>query len=113
MASTLATRFWYRLSIGNLYQNLVAKYGFDFGDEVLVQVADRLRATFMGRQQACVARVGGDEFAVLVDHVDANNSLSQVARRIRLHVTGQPLFIRATKIWLGVRTTFRRGPSRK
>lgn len=90
-----------------------AKYGFDFGDEVLVQVADRLRASFTERPPSCLARVGGDEFAVLVDRVDANESLSQLARRIRLDVAGRPLFIRDTNIWLRLRTTFRRGPSRK
>jgi diguanylate cyclase (GGDEF)-like protein len=90
-----------------------AKYGFDFGDEVLVQVADRLRAMFAERPPRCVARVGGDELAVLVDHIDANESLSQLARRIRLDVAGPPMFIRDTKIRLRLRTTFRRGPSRK
>ena len=90
-----------------------AQYGFDFGDEVLVQVADRLRASFTERPPSCLARVGGDEFAVLVNRIDAQESLSQLARRIRLDVAGRPLLIRDTSIRLRLRTTFRRGPSRK
>jgi diguanylate cyclase (GGDEF)-like protein len=89
------------------------QYGFDFGDQVLVEMARRLRAGFTERPLLCIARVGGDEFAVLADHIDADNSLSQLARKIRLDVVGQPLEIGETKIRLILRTTFRHGPSQK
>ncbi|GEM_PF-2099062 len=89
------------------------QHGFDFGDHVLVEVARRLRAGLADRPPLCVARVGGDEFAVLADHIDADNSLSQLARKIRLDVVGQPLEIGETKIRLILRTTFRHGPSQK
>jgi diguanylate cyclase (GGDEF)-like protein len=90
-----------------------ANYGFDFGDQVLVEIARRLRAMFDELRPRCIARVGGDEFAVLVDGIEASRNLSQLARKIRLDAVGYPLLIGATRIRLRLRTTFRRGPSRK
>jgi diguanylate cyclase (GGDEF)-like protein len=88
-------------------------HGFDFGDRVLVQMAHRLRAAFAAEPPRCIARVGGDEFAVLFDRIDAVVSLSQLARKIRLDVAGQPLVFEETRLRLQLRTTFRRGPRRK
>jgi diguanylate cyclase (GGDEF)-like protein len=90
-----------------------AHYGFDFGDQVLIEIARRLRAMFDELRPRCVARVGGDEFAVLVDGIEASKNLSQLARKIRLDAVGYPLLIADTRIRLRLRTTFRRGPSRK
>jgi diguanylate cyclase (GGDEF)-like protein len=89
------------------------QYGFDVGDQVLMQVADRLQATLSESPPRCVARVGGDEFAVLVDGMEACASLSQLARKIRLDVAGYPMTVDDNKIRLRLRTTFRRGPTRK
>ncbi len=90
-----------------------ATYGFDCGDGILVQIAQRLRELFADNPPRCIARVGGDEFAVLFERVDAATSLSQLARKIRLDVAGQPFLIDDTRLRLQLRTTFRRGPSRK
>ncbi len=46
--------------------------GHEGGDELLQQVADQLRKNIAGR--GCVARMGGDEFAVLVEHCSANEA---------------------------------------
>ena len=89
------------------------KYGFDFGDQVLIGIAGRLRATFSEGRPLCVARVGGDEFAVLVDGIEASKNLSQLARKMRLDAVGYPLLIGTTSIRPRLRTTFRRGPNRK
>ncbi|WP_433296006.1 putative bifunctional diguanylate cyclase/phosphodiesterase [Actinoplanes sp. CA-030573] len=50
------------------------------GDQLLVQVADRLRASV--REGDVVARFGGDEFAVLIEAVGDADDAEQVARRI-------------------------------
>ncbi len=88
-------------------------HGFDFGDHVLLHTAQRLRHAFAERPPLCIARVGGDEFAVLFERIDAAMSLSQLARKIRLDVAGQPLLIDNERLRVHVRTTFRRGPSHK
>ena len=60
------------------------------GDQLLVQVADRLRASV--REGDLVARFGGDEFAVLIDSPlsgDGSDDAERVARRI-VEVLEQP-----------------------
>jgi diguanylate cyclase (GGDEF)-like protein/PAS domain S-box-containing protein len=57
------------------------------GDQLLVQVADRLRASV--REDDVVARFGGDEFAVLVRSLLTADDAEQVARRI-VEVLEQP-----------------------
>lgn len=55
-------------------------FGHDAGDQLLRQVADRLRATV--RPHDLVARVGGDEFVVLVDHLDDLSTAQHLCERI-------------------------------
>lgn len=55
--------------------------GHSAGDRVLVQAAQRLRRTL--RDGDTAARVGGDEFAVLLPDVEAPQAAVRVARRLR------------------------------
>ena len=55
--------------------------GHDRGDELLVQVAERLMDTFRGRD--LVARLGGDEFAVLLPGVASVADAERLAHRAR------------------------------
>ena len=64
----------------NHFKRVNDRYGHGAGDAVLVEVAQRLRATV--RAQDLVARLSGDEFAILLDRVDAKEDLE----RVRLHV---------------------------
>jgi diguanylate cyclase (GGDEF)-like protein len=89
------------------------EYGFAAGDELLRTIAVRLRAVFEGRPPVCIARIGGDEFAVLVEGQEVSMNLSQLARKIRFDVAGPPMPIGDRTIRLRLRTTFRRGPNRK
>ncbi len=54
--------------------------GHEAGDELLVAVADRIRA--VSDAGTCVARFGGDEFTVLVDAVPSSTDAIAVAERI-------------------------------
>lgn len=49
--------------------------GHGFGDEVLVQVAQRLRAAL--RADDLLARLGGDEFLVVLDHASAEEAAAR------------------------------------
>jgi diguanylate cyclase len=55
-------------------------YGHSIGDLVLEQVGQRLKA--MSRGKDVVARVGGDEFLLLLTNVQTNESVAQVAARL-------------------------------
>jgi diguanylate cyclase (GGDEF)-like protein len=55
-------------------------YGHAVGDRVLEQVGERLKATSRGRD--VVARVGGDEFLLLLCNVTSQQAVAQVAARL-------------------------------
>ncbi|MBE0469695.1 MAG: sensor domain-containing diguanylate cyclase [Methyloprofundus sp.] len=56
------------------------KFGHNFGDQVLIDVANALKAEM--RDSDVVARFGGEEFVVLFSHANSTNSLV-FAERIR------------------------------
>jgi diguanylate cyclase (GGDEF)-like protein/PAS domain S-box-containing protein len=82
--------------------------GHAAGDELLIDVAGRLRASIRasarqsGPVQSVVARIGGDEFAVLLGSIQHEGDASTVATRIleRLgepfHLEGRRMFISAS-----------------
>ncbi len=55
-------------------------HGHGAGDELIVHAARRLRAALRGSDM--VARVGGDEFIVLLDHVQSQAAAERVARKL-------------------------------
>lgn len=56
------------------------KYGHHAGDVVLITVIERLKKFF--RQEDMVARVGGDEFAIIVNNVKNRQQLEAIAKKI-------------------------------
>jgi diguanylate cyclase (GGDEF)-like protein len=82
--------------------------GHAAGDELLIDVAGRLRASIRtssrpgGDGQSVVARVGGDEFAILLARIQHENEAFVVASRIldRLnepfHLEGRRMFVSAS-----------------
>lgn len=57
------------------------KYGHHIGDLLLVQVAHRMQSCI--RESDTVARIGGDEFVVLLPNVEAKDDALRVAEKIR------------------------------
>jgi diguanylate cyclase (GGDEF)-like protein len=74
-------------------------FGHAAGDAVLVEVAHRLAAAV--RESDLVARIGGDEFAALLDPVDGLGSAELSARRIADTIE-QPLLIGDVAIPIGI-----------
>jgi diguanylate cyclase (GGDEF)-like protein len=64
-------------------------YGHDVGDEMLVAVADRLRDVI--RETDDIARVGGDEFAVVLPNV-VETEAQIVAERVLSALTDRAAF---------------------
>ncbi|MED7952659.1 putative bifunctional diguanylate cyclase/phosphodiesterase [Streptomyces sp. BE303] len=56
--------------------------GHHIGDQLLIAVATRLRRGFSARETQLVARMGGDEFAVLVTDSKGSHQLTDLAARI-------------------------------
>ena len=74
--------------------------GHTAGDQLLVGVAERLRTAL--RQADTPARIGGDEFAVLVEDLDTVDDATIIARRILaelsepFRIQGLEVFVRAS-----------------
>jgi diguanylate cyclase (GGDEF)-like protein len=60
-------------------------YGHALGDECLKEAASRLRDACLGAE--LVARIGGDEFAVLLGHEASQTHIDEVAEQIVLEIS--------------------------
>ncbi|HSG88723.1 MAG TPA: EAL domain-containing protein [Pseudomonadales bacterium] len=86
----------------NGFRSINDALGYDVGDRVLCGLADRLRASM--RRDTQIARIGGDEFLIVIEDVDAGAALRR-AGEIRaqlgqtIEVDGSPV---AMSVSLGV-----------
>lgn len=75
-------------------------FGHDIGDQVLIKVAERLLGAV--REKDSVARIGGDEFAVVLEGLKTPSDSGRVAAALiaaldsPLEINGQPLTIGST-----------------
>jgi diguanylate cyclase (GGDEF)-like protein len=75
------------------FKRINDSFGHVVGDEVLVAVANRLRRAARGRD--LVARLGGEEFCLLVQDVEDERQLRDLAERVRVEVAGAAVFTQA------------------
>ena len=62
------------------FKNVNDRLGHEAGDKVLRVVADRLRR--LVHEDACLARVGGDEFIVLIENAATREELHQLVEKM-------------------------------
>ena len=72
-------------------------FGHAVGDLVLLEVASRLRSCV--RESDTVARIGGDEFTVLLPDVSSVDDVQRFASKV-LHAISPPIFISGREILL-------------
>jgi diguanylate cyclase (GGDEF)-like protein/PAS domain S-box-containing protein len=71
--------------------------GHSAGDELLVKVADRLRRCI--RQDDTVARVGGDEFLLLLNGITREADAASMARKI-LGILAEPFLVQKRELFV-------------
>ena len=82
--------------------------GHPAGDKLLRDVADRLRA--LVRETDTIARMGGDEFAILQVGIDRPDDATALARRI-IESVGEPYDIDGRQVVIGTSVGIATGPA--
>jgi len=77
------------------FKSINDAFGHDVGDNVLCEVAQRVQATI--RSEDMLARIGGDEFVVLLSHASCEADTELVARRI-LEALEQPVSVAGNEV---------------
>ena len=78
-------------------------FGHAAGDELLIDVAGRLRAGIRssarrkGARESVVARIGGDEFAIFLGHIQHDAEAATVAARL-LERLGEPFYFEGRRL---------------
>jgi diguanylate cyclase (GGDEF)-like protein len=103
VALTLAARRNHSIAVLFLdldgFKQVNDRFGHAAGDELLQQVANRFRACI--REIDTLARIGGDEFAVLVADLDDEGRAAEVAARM-IAAMAESFSVDQEKITLGV-----------
>jgi diguanylate cyclase (GGDEF)-like protein len=73
-------------------------HGHDAGDQVLVQVASRIRVAI--REMDTPARYGGDEFVVLCEQVKSEEEAAEIAERIAKSIE-KPVLVDGAELRVG------------
>jgi diguanylate cyclase (GGDEF)-like protein len=83
----------------NAFKRVNDLYGHGIGDEVLINIAMRLRRA--ARQEDMVARFGGDEFAILARELTGSEDATNIALRV-IKELDQPITTGSLKHHVGV-----------
>lgn len=82
------------------FKSINDSYGHDIGDGALIVASTRIKEVIRGSE--LLARVGGDEFALLVEEFSHVIELSQLANRIIAAMEKPVLTIHYQEIKLGI-----------
>jgi diguanylate cyclase (GGDEF)-like protein len=76
--------------------------GHEAGDEVLVHFAKRIGRTVeaLGGDDSLLARFGGDEFVILIQHGDVRDCATKLAEAL-VKELGEPLMVQGRQVFLG------------
>ena len=97
-----ATRYEYKIGVLFIdldrFKNVNDTLGHDFGDSLLVAVAQRFRDTL--REVDMVARLGGDEFTAILSEIKSPQEAAASAQRL-LNALAEPIEINGQEIFAG------------
>jgi len=77
------------------FKNVNDSLGHDAGDQLLVEVADRLRG--LDQSQYSVARLGGDEFLLLINPIESEQHFEGIMQQI-ISVVSVPIILQGREI---------------
>ena len=101
-ALALASRTQHQVAVCYLdldgFKEINDTYGHDYGDTVLVEVSKRLTITM--RQHDTVARVGGDEFVLVINDLQSLDDCKQLLNRVLIELA-QPIDIGHHMVTIG------------
>ncbi|HXH55514.1 MAG TPA: bifunctional diguanylate cyclase/phosphodiesterase [Gammaproteobacteria bacterium] len=83
------------LDIDN-FRGIKDSLGYDIGDGLLQAIAKRLSIGFSNKREL-LARLGSDQFTIMIDQLDSQNNIDDEARRI-LSFLAQPFLIQGHEI---------------
>jgi diguanylate cyclase (GGDEF)-like protein len=81
------------------FKRINDSFGHAVGDVVLAEVAARLEQAC--RAEDTVARIGGDEFVILVEGIDTDEALPSLVGRVRA-AFGEPILAGGVRVNLSV-----------
>lgn len=77
------------------FKSINDKHGHSYGDKVLIEVSRRVVISL--RKTDIVARVGGDEFLVLLLHLTDKSEVEDIIHRIKCQISEQPILVKGRK----------------
>ncbi len=79
------------------FKNINDSYGHPFGDQLLIEVANRLRASL--RRQDTIARLGGDEFVIILEQLNHMEDAATVANTC-ITALDQPFLLDGRELYI-------------
>lgn len=81
------------------FKQINDSYGHPIGDALLIAVGKKLKALF--RESDIIARVGGDEFSIILENIDSNESLIPLVNKVLLEFR-KPFTINSQNLNIGI-----------
>ena len=104
LAQSMALARREKTTIGFIYIDLDGfklvndSYGHAAGDQLLIEVGQRLRSRV--RQADTLARIGGDEFTVILSHINSCDDAQRAAESL-LHSLFDPFYVEGHEVTIG------------